>query len=169
MTTGKASMAINATQCSDFKKPHSKDLRKGRASIPGQVYLVTTVTAERKPLFADLFKGRIVVNALRHQEIAGNVQSLAFVLMPDHLHWLLELKNRKGLSAVIAVVKSFSAREINQKAGTSGQIWQSGFHDHAVRTEVDLKSLARYVVANPLRAGIVKRIGDYPLWDAVWL
>jgi hypothetical protein len=29
--------------------------------------------------------------------------------------------------------------------------------------------MARYVVANPLRAGLVKRLGDYPLWDAIWL
>ena len=29
--------------------------------------------------------------------------------------------------------------------------------------------LARYVVANPLRAGLVEKLGDYPLWDAVWV
>jgi len=29
--------------------------------------------------------------------------------------------------------------------------------------------MARYIVANPLRAGLVERIGDYPLWDATWL
>jgi hypothetical protein len=29
--------------------------------------------------------------------------------------------------------------------------------------------MARYIIANPLRAGLVDRIGDYPLWDAMWL
>jgi hypothetical protein len=33
----------------------------------------------------------------------------------------------------------------------------------------DLQSVARYIVANPLRAGLVKHLGDYPLWDAIWL
>jgi hypothetical protein len=28
---------------------------------------------------------------------------------------------------------------------------------------------ARYIVANPLRAGLTRRLGDYPLWDAIWL
>ncbi len=43
------------------------------------------------------------------------------------------------------------------------------FHDRAMRKEEDLKAAARYIVANPLRAGLVERCGDYPLWDAVWL
>ena len=44
-----------------------------------------------------------------------------------------------------------------------------GLHDHAVRSDEDFRALARYVVANPLRAGLVSQIGDYPLWDAAWL
>jgi hypothetical protein len=38
-----------------------------------------------------------------------------------------------------------------------------------LRQDEDVARVARYVVANPLRAGLVKRIGDYPLWDAAWL
>ncbi|NUT74814.1 hypothetical protein HNO86_07130 [Pseudomonas sp. C1C7] len=42
-------------------------------------------------------------------------------------------------------------------------------YDRAVRREKDVKHLARYVVANPIRAGLVERVHDYPLWDACWL
>jgi hypothetical protein len=38
-----------------------------------------------------------------------------------------------------------------------------------VRRQQDMRALARYVIANPLRAGLVESIGDYPLWDAIWL
>jgi len=48
-------------------------------------------------------------------------------------------------------------------------VWQDGFHDHALRREEDLKEVARYIIANPVRAGLVTRVGDYPLWDACWL
>jgi putative transposase len=48
-------------------------------------------------------------------------------------------------------------------------VWQRGFHDHALRKEEDIVSVARYIVANPVRDGLVRRIGDYPHWDAVWL
>ena len=33
----------------------------------------------------------------------------------------------------------------------------------------DLVGVARYIVANPVRAGLVNRVGEYPYWDAVWL
>ena len=88
--------------------------------------------------------------------------------MPDHFHWLVELQSG-SLDKVMGRTKSLSARAINRMTDRVGRRWQKGFHDHALRREEDLKSLARYVVANPLRAGLVKQVGDYPLWDAVWL
>jgi REP element-mobilizing transposase RayT len=66
-------------------------------------------------------------------------------------------------------VKSGSALAIMRAGQSPLRVWQKGYHDRAVRREDDLQSIARYVVANPLRAGLVRRVGDYPLWDAVWL
>jgi REP element-mobilizing transposase RayT len=66
-------------------------------------------------------------------------------------------------------VKSRSAIEINRLLGRRGRIWQKGFHDHAIRKEEDLRAVARYVVANPVRAGLVQSVRDYPHWDARWI
>ncbi len=41
--------------------------------------------------------------------------------------------------------------------------------DAATMARNNTVKMARYVVANPLRAGLVERIGDYPLWDAIWV
>jgi hypothetical protein len=49
------------------------------------------------------------------------------------------------------------------------RLWQDGFHDHGIRREEDLRKVARYIVGNPLRAGLVDNILNYPYWDAVWL
>jgi REP element-mobilizing transposase RayT len=65
--------------------------------------------------------------------------------------------------------KGRSARLINQHRGFSAAVWQKGYFDRALRWEEDLKVAARYIIANPLRAGLVDQIGDYPLWDAIWL
>lgn len=154
----------------DDVSPHSKDLRKGRASLPNQIYLLTTVTKDRAPIFSDLVCGRIVVRALRFHAEQGFAATLAFVVMPDHMHWMVQLPAGRRLDRLMCTFKSYTARQINSWCGTPGQaVWQSGFHDHAVRREQDLVALARYVVANPLRAGLVQCIGDYPLWDAIWL
>ncbi len=159
----------------DKQLPHSKDLRKGRYFQHNQTYLVTTVTEQRQTVFTDFWLGRIVVQAMRHQHQQGNIHSLAFVLMPGHLHWLFTLQNDNTLAAVMMHVKGSSSYLIQKNRRECGAIhlhqplWQEGYHDRALRKEEDLQQIARYIVANPLRGGLVDKIGDYPLWDAVWL
>ena len=148
--------------------PHGHKLRQGRYSAENQIYLITTVTHLRKPIFHNFTIGRIVVETMKKLHDTDRVSSLAFVIMPDHLHWLIQLKH-EPLYKVIRSFKGVSAREVNQYLGREGKLWQAGYHDHALRKEEDLPAVARYIVANPLRAGLVKKVGDYPLWDAVWL
>lgn len=150
---------------------HSSALRKGRYSASGQAYLVTTVTDARRPLFSEMWAARLVINAMRYHAGQGHIEPLAYVLMPDHMHWLFVLQEPLSLSKLMASVKGYSAKQINRRlAECDGKtVWQPGYHDHAVRQDEDLRSMARYVIANPIRAGLVKDIGDYPHWDAVWL
>lgn len=153
-----------------LNKYHGRSLRKGRTSLKGHVYLVTAVTHLRQSVFGDINSGRVVVYEMKRSAEFGDTDTFAFVVMPDYVHWLFSLSGEKSLSAVVGAVKRHSARKINLRNGDNGwQIWQRGFHDHALRRDEEVVRVARYIVANPLRAGLVSRIGDYPLWDAVWL
>ncbi|MNG19015.1 Transposase IS200 like protein [compost metagenome] len=87
--------------------------------------------------------------------------------MPDHFHWLIELQNTP-LRTLMARTKSRTTVTLNRELQRAGSLWQPGFHDRAIRREEDLQTVARYIVANPLRAGLVEKVGDYP-WDAIWL
>jgi putative transposase len=150
--------------------PHGHALRKGRISIADQIYLVTCVAYDRRPVFQDLQSGRHVVQALRYASSNKTAETLAYVVMPDHLHWLLSLGDGVTLSCVVGAMKRHSARRINEVMHRSVRtVWQRGFHDHALRQDESVQDVARYVVANPLRAGLVCRLGDYALWDAIWL
>jgi len=142
---------------------HGRNLRKGRISEDGRIYLITTVTSQRCPFFVDFDKARGMVKVLQASTRHGQAETLAYVIMPDHLHWLMQLGNGHNLGRVIGAVKSISARTM------VGLHWQKGFHDHAIREDEDLRDVARYVILNPVRAGLVSRIGDYPHWDAIWL
>lgn len=143
-------------------------LRKGRHSANGQIYMVTTVVRGREPVFGELAVGRLLVREMMRCEHDLLLTSLAWVIMPDHLHWLFELRS-DCLAKVMRFVKARSSIAIGRHLARSGTLWQAGYHDHAVRREQDLVPVARYIIANPLRAGLVTRVGDYPLWDAVWL
>ena len=144
-------------------QPHSHSLRTGRHTQAGQIYLLTSVTADRQPVFADFLAARCLIRCLQQAALLRQADTLAFVVMPDHLHWLMQLGEGIDLSRCMGSVKSITARQLGIP------FWQKGFHDHAVRKEEDLPAVARYVVSNPVRAGLVKRVGEYPHWDAIWL
>lgn len=148
--------------------PRGNRLRRGRHSHTGRLYLLTTVTTGRAPLFRDFTLARCVINEMRATDTAGLSRTCAFVVMPDHLHWLVELLG-PDLSRLMLQIKSKSAIAINQQTGNHGRVWQHGFHDHALRQEEDILRLARYVIANPVRAGLVRSVGQYSHWDAMWL
>ncbi|MGE8182728.1 REP-associated tyrosine transposase [Pseudomonas mandelii] len=146
----------------------SHRLRLGRFAEPNRIYLLTTNTLGRQPVFNDVALGRLVVAQFRAAQDQDCANSLAWVVMPDHFHWLIELQ-RGSLSGLMQRTKSLSTKSVNRCTGRKISLWQQGFHDRALRREEDLVKLARYIVANPLRAGLVERLGDYPLWDAIWV
>ena len=146
----------------------SHRLRIGRYAEPDRIYLLTTNTLRRQPVFSDFILGRLVVSQFRAAEEEGFANSLAWVVMPDHFHWLIELK-KGSLGELMQRTKSLSTKAVRRVTGRKIGLWQQGFHDRALRKDEDLVKLARYVVANPLRAGLVEKLGDYPLWDAIWV
>jgi putative transposase len=145
------------------KQPHGKNLRKGRISLPNHAYLVTAVTASRKPVFIPFAAARLAVRCFHDKDVVRHAQTLAFVVMPDHVHWLLQLEDDGNLSETVRLFKAKVSFILRQ------QIWQRGFHDHALRDDEDLRDIARYIIANPLRSGLAKSTGEYPHWDAIWL
>ncbi|TAG03872.1 MAG: transposase [Betaproteobacteria bacterium] len=150
---------------------HGSALRKGRVSISGQTYHVTSRAATGAPQLVAPLVAFAMCPIFERASSDCSARLLAWVLMPDHAHWLIELGDERPLSYTVSRLKSASAgaggRAMNAALGTS--IWQTGFYDRAVRRDEDVVAVARYVVANPLRAGLVTRLGDYPWWNSVWL
>ena len=143
--------------------PHQSNLRKGRYSQANQIYHIITNTKNRQPIFKNIKYARIIIQNLMMQDEQQFTKTLAFVVMPDHMHWLLELKEAKTLSIIVKSVKAKTSQVIGKP------IWQAGYYDHAIRKDEDLVNIARYIIANPIRAGLVKKASDYPHWDAIYL
>jgi REP element-mobilizing transposase RayT len=68
-------------------------LRQGRVSIPSQIHLLTTTTQRRERLFVDPARARIASRVIPSSSTWGDASLLAWVLMPDHWHGLLQLGN----------------------------------------------------------------------------
>ncbi|MEM0514229.1 transposase [Pseudoalteromonas sp. YIC-827] len=143
-------------------------LQKGRFSQPQQEYFITFCCARRTPLFLCPQLAQLFCSSIAYHEQTACCRWLTWVLMPDHFHGLLMLQ-KHDLSSCVQHLKGFTAKQINQNLGKGGRIWQRGFYDHALRSEEHRLGIARYIVANPIRKGIVSRIQDYPYWDSVYL
>ena len=143
-------------------------LRKGRVSLPRQIYLLTTVTEGRTPYFSNVELACTACRAMLERRTWGDANALCWVLMPDHWHGLIELGEHDDLSVVMNRLKSRISKALQPQTQTPFR-WARGFHDHALRKDEDLLTAARYIIANPVRAGLVSDINDYPYWNSSWL
>ena len=126
--------------------------------MPGHWYVVTTITHDRRPVFRCAQAVLAVLREIRRCEEEGWLQSTAWVLMPDHLHWMFMLTDTQELGRCMQSMKSRSARAIGQ----GGPVWQAGYYDHWVRDERDIRHQAEYILANPVRRGLAQQVGEYP-------
>ena len=141
----------------------SNYLRKGRASIKNQHYLLTTTVLDRKPVFNREDAAAVVLNSLHWLEKQEKIILDAAVVMPDHVHFVAGLING-SLATIMRSLKSHTAKQINILLERDGPFWQPQYHDHAIRKDEDLNEVVLYILHNPVRAGLVKDFRDYPFW-----
>ena len=94
------------------------------------------------------------------QATAARIHLLAACLMPDHLHLLLR-PGDEDLIRFLKVFKSWTTRKA-WGAGHRGPLWQPGMWDRTIRGGDDFEVTLRYVVENPLRAGLIDEAEDWP-------
>ncbi len=145
------------------------DLRKGRFSQTGGIYFITFVVKNRELLFLKFDAAHEFCKLIQENEIKNECCWLTWVLMPDHFHGLIQISDKSSLSTIIRQLKSHTAIKVNQLLKRKGGLWQPAYFDRALRKNDDIKNIARYIVANPLRAKLIDNIGNYPFWNSIYL
>jgi putative transposase len=142
----------------------SRIRRPGR--LPGvsyvgiQRYFLTLCTCNRKKWFQDA----AVVDQVRSQltRIASDLQFAvpAHCLMPDHAHLLVE--GTTPTSDLQQFVVSFKQKTgFEFAANRNTRLWQDGYYDRILRSDEATLTVVRYILENPVRAGLVARFSDY--------
>ena len=149
-------------------KPHSKKLRIGRVSLHDQLYMVTTTVHRRERLFLPLERGALMARLIGDPSSWNDCDLQAWVIMPDHVHVLLKLASG-DLSNAVGSFKGRSSLLFNRTVNRRGALWQPGFHDYAVRKDQLVTGIIKYMAANPLRAGLVGALADWPLMGGALL
>jgi REP element-mobilizing transposase RayT len=93
------------------------------------------------------------------------------LVMPDHVHMIFTpLVNQAAqeiysLATIMDAIKGASSHKINRTLGRKGNVWQAESFDHVLRSSENLDAKIAYILANPVRSGMVKKWQDYPwLW-----
>jgi putative transposase len=117
----------------------------------GNIYFITAVTHQRQNLLIK-YVGRFKDSMNKYRDELG-VAYIAHVIMPDHIHMIIDPKNN-DLSHVLNKIKlSFSKKVRHLFGWTGGHIWQSRFWDHMIRDQNDLNKHIDYIHYNPVKHG----------------
>ena len=150
-----------------MNKIHAKghrELRKGRKSIPGTYYTITLATYKRTPILTIQDIPNIIYDTFDWLENDKQLKWMCIMVMPDHIHAVFQLGNKKTLSELVQSFRRFTANKINKRLSRTGAIWQANFYDHGIRHEESLNEIIRYCYENPVRKNLVVRAEDYPHW-----
>ncbi len=108
----------------------------------------------------DATAAKIVEDALLHFD-SERYRLLAWVVMPNHIHVLVEIFEGYPQASLMHSWKSFTTRQIQKNCAWNGQLWQEDVFDRYVRSENHLQHCVTYIHENPVAAGLVARSEDW--------
>ncbi len=124
-------------------------------------YFLTICTLDRRRAFVGPHAVANVVSQLSHASERECFLVPAYCVMPDHFHALLEGDRADAnLPRFVRLFKQRSSFHWKREAGAP--LWQRGYFEHVLRAEEDTFDVARYILNNPVRAGLVSTPEDYP-------
>ena len=135
--------------------------RLGRIFATGPLYFVTFCTHERQPSLAKEEVDTAFVLFAKRAEEAYNVAVGRYVIMPDHVHLFVRGNHDFRLGPWIGALKQTLAKAVRLPRA-KGRIWEEGFFDHVLRSNESYSQKWNYVRKNPVRAGLVKSVTDWP-------
>lgn len=140
----------------------------------GGYYSITMNTYRRLPLFNDPELRQALRDAMRTVKELLPFQTHAFVLLPDHIHWILSIEDDE-LSKRIGLIKALTTKFYGKQPSedrTKGyknarrhSIWQPRFYEKTIRSEKQLYDETLYIYTNPVHHGHCKKVGDWP-WSS---
>jgi putative transposase len=123
-----------------------------RYELYGRPVFITCVTYDRKPILGN--NAFLLHKAFLKVETEYNIEIIAYVIMSDHFHLLIDLKD-KNISFILKSIKqsfSMNYRKLNNISGV--RVWQNRFWDHIVRNQNDFNNHMNYIHYNPVKHGV---------------
>lgn len=139
--------------------------RGPRINISGVIHHVINRGNNRQTVFKDEEDYRKYIGLLERYKERYGFKLYTYVLMSNHVHLLIEAREKGSISKIMQGITLAHTRYYNIKYKTSGHVWQGRFKSPIVGEDRYLLEVSRYIELNPVRAGIVEKLEDYP-WSS---
>ena len=124
-------------------------------------YFLTFCTFNRLARFTDGARVHVARTQILRACVEQEFALTAYCFMPDHVHLLVEgTTDGSDCLRLIARAKQYSGFYYRRRFGQT--LWQRYGYEHTLRSDEQMLSVARYIIENPVRAGLVAHAGDYP-------
>lgn len=120
----------------------------------------------RRPVFADPAVAAAATAVLTDHARVSTVTLYAWCVMPDHVHCILSPTDACDVITFVGQFKNLAQRAA-WRCGVAGRFWQVSFWDHFLRQDEQLETLVRYVLENPVRAGLAAEPEQYAFCGAI--
>ncbi len=124
-------------------------------------YHLIFCTHDRHAAFVNEISVGIVREAVARAAAEDHFGVVVYCFMPDHLHLLVEGQtDASDCRRFITHSKQYSA--FRYAAALQKRLWQRLCFEHILRDDETTRDVGRYILNNPIRAGLVTRVEDYP-------
>ena len=124
-------------------------------------YSVTLCTDHRRHVFTSNETVNLILEQISRAAGENQFAVIAYCFMPDHLHLLIEGQSESSdCRRFVARAKQYSGFYYSK--AFDRRLWQRYGYEHVLRDDEETGAVARYILNNPIRAGLTEKVEDYP-------
>jgi len=129
---------------------------------PSRIFFATTKSAMGKRLLQSARNANLLIDVLRSLVAEHRFKLHDFVIMPDHIHLLIEVGGDMTIEKAMQLIKGRFSHRLSHEFGYKGEVWQRGFAEVQVMNKQDIETHRAYIAENPVKAGLAASAGEYP-------
>lgn len=123
---------------------------------PSRIFFATTKTSVGLRLLQSERNASLLIDVLRSLVAEHRFTLHDFVIMPDHIHLLIEIRDDMTIEKAMQLIKGKFSHRLSHEFGYKGEVWQRGFTETQVMNRQTLEVHRAYIAENPVRAGLVR-------------
>jgi putative transposase len=128
---------------------------------PSRTFFATTGTSMGRRLLQSERTAKLLIEVLRSLVAEHKFVLHDFVIMPDHVHLRLTVRNEMTIEKAMQLIKGRFSHRLSHELGCKDEVWQRGFTEAQVMNRESFERHREYIAQNPVEAGLVASADEF--------